>query len=157
MRADLHGPDHSATLDAARRAQNVGQERENDNEEEEEEEELGLLQAHLATRIEIPAAKYLREDFAGWSTPNTNSKHKFQRDVLSDTNAQQSEKIPSMSRHISNATKGTSVIRSVKLCLPVAANLSACLPACLCLPRGDMSPKYSQTPPTPSCKYSNAC
>ena len=48
---------------------------------------------HTSPRIQIPAAKYLREDFAGWSTPNTNSKQRFQRDVLSDTNAQQSEKI----------------------------------------------------------------
>ena len=45
MRADLHGQDHSETLDAARRAQNVGQECENDDEEEGEEEELVLLQA----------------------------------------------------------------------------------------------------------------
>ena len=45
MRADLRRPDHSETLDAARRAQNVGQECENDNEEEGEEEELVLLQA----------------------------------------------------------------------------------------------------------------
>ena len=49
MRADLHGPDPSEALDAARRAQNAGQECENDNEEEGEEEELGLMQAHLAT------------------------------------------------------------------------------------------------------------
>ena len=47
--------------------------------------------------------------------------------------------------------------RETKLCLSVAGILSACLPACLCLPGGDMFPKYSQNAPTPSFKYSNAC
>ena len=56
--AEVYGPDHSETLDAARRAQNVGQEcggdddededEEDEDEEEEEggeeEEELGVLQ-----------------------------------------------------------------------------------------------------------------
>ena len=120
--AEVYGQDHSETLDAARRAQNVGQECENDNEEEGEEEELVLLQAR-PVRYKC-------------TTKQENS---------------------SVLRHVSNGTNGTSVIRSVKLCLPVAGNLSACLPACLCLPRGDKFPKYSQTPPTPSCKYSNAC
>ena len=34
---------------------------------------------HTSPRIQIPAAKYLLEDFAGWSTPSTNSEHKFQK------------------------------------------------------------------------------
>ena len=47
MRADLHRPDHSETLDAARRAQNVGLECGGDDDEEEEEgegeeEQLGV-------------------------------------------------------------------------------------------------------------------
>ena len=156
MRADLHGPDHSETLDAARRAQNVGQECENDNEEGREEEELGLLQAHLATHsntcCQIPARGFR------WME---HSKHKVQAQIPARCPVRYKcttkRENSSVSRHVSNATNGTSVIRSVKLCLPVAGNLSACLPACLCLPGGDMFPKYSQNPPTPSCKYSNAC
>ena len=57
MRADLRRQDHSETLDAARRAQNVGLECDDDDKDEdeededeeeeeggEEEEELGVLQ-----------------------------------------------------------------------------------------------------------------
>ena len=80
MQADLHGPDPSETLDAARRAQNVGQECENDNEEEGEAHHA----THSNTCCQIPARGFR------WME---HSKHKFQRDVLSDTNAQQSEKI----------------------------------------------------------------
>ena len=76
------------------RAQNAGQGCENDEDEEErEEEQLGLLQAHLATHsntcCQIPARGFR------WME---HSKHKLQaqipkRDVLSDTNAQQNEKL----------------------------------------------------------------
>ena len=37
--AEVYGPDHSETLDAARRAQNVGQERDDEDEEEDEDDE----------------------------------------------------------------------------------------------------------------------
>ena len=86
----------TARPSAARRAQNAEQGCENDEDEEErEEEQLGLLQAHLATHsntcCQIPARGFR------WME---HSKHKLQaqipkRHVLSDTNAQQNEKIES--------------------------------------------------------------
>ena len=45
MREDLQGRDHSETLDAARRPQNVGQEFDDDDDAEQGEvEDLGVLQ-----------------------------------------------------------------------------------------------------------------